>query len=1670
MSSSIRHTAGELGKDVPSVPEFELTDVLRETGTTVYRARDILGDRPVILKTRPGLADQTLSRSPVEHEYQVTRTLQTEHVIRCYGLTRFDDGLALVLEDFGGESLEALLNRDQLDTGRLLDIAIAVAQGLQEIHQAGIIHKDISPANIVHNLETGVTKIIDFGISTQLTREQADLARQPMLDGSLPYLSPEQTGRINRPLDYRTDFYSFGATFYELFTGKRMFDAEEPLAWLHCHIAHDPVPPSTRNPKVPEQVSRILLKLVSKSADDRYQSAAGLVHDLQRCKKQWDSAHQIENFPLAELDVQDRLRLQQRLYGREPQIQQLMTSFERISQGASELILVSGYSGIGKTSLVKELYRPITAQRGFFISGKFDQLKRNLPYSALAHALQALLRQLLSEPEERLDHWRQRIANQLGNNAPLLTSLLPQLSLILPSLEEDAAPDQKDSDHQRHFRRVLAGFIRLFTDAEHPLVIFIDDLQWADSATLALLETLLDPRRSNYLLVIGAYRDNEVGASHPLLNSLNRIKDQGAAVDTLQLKPLRPKDVQTLVADALRASIEQVEALADLVYAKAAGNPFFTEEFLRHLCEEGLLRFDANSRIWRYDINQIQSAQITDNVVDLMQAKLRQLAPATRQLLETGACIGNRFRLGTLILVADQAPRAVAIGLQQALNEGLIAPLGDAYELSQVEHRDPAALNLPLAFAHDRIQQAAYQLLSEENRAKAHLRIGRLLHESRGENSPGDDVFATADHLNRASTLITDTAERRLLCTINIEAGRRARASAAYQSAYEYFQAALATSEVLNWQADYHLLLQLYAAVGDAAYLTGDFASADALIRKALDKTNALEDATELYRVLIGSLVAQSRHEEAVAIGKPLMRNFDNRYPKHIRPYHLLIGYWRARVRLRLYGIERLKSLPDTDDQSTNAAFRIGERLATAATLADPMLMTLMVMIGVEGTMRDGITDRTAATFAGFATVMCRFGHHLEAPKMIEVGEALAKRHPTTGIAARVEYLDATFVRPWFDPLNDVLPKLQSSYERLVEDGDFESAALAATYHADYSLRSGMPLPAATNLLNSWHEAMLDISQHEARELVDILLQYCQCLAGNADDPTKLNGDAYDIDKRLTDHLTVGPGAWRLALYASSLQCHLLLLLRKTDEALVWCDVMRPNLNALKGVFDAAWQLVTDALVRLEVCGRRSGKAREKLIGQVERSLKELKRWQTSNPAQFTAPCSLIEAELHRVHDRIDEAQRAYDCSIEAAQEQRAYGEAALAYELAGRMNLEAGRKVIAEAYLRKALLAYQRWGAPAKVEQLEQEFSWLKKESGSQTLGSSISSTTTRTSEQLLVQVDLQALMTALKAIAQEQVHSRMISQIIETAMAFAGAHKGMLALRADDGRFCIEAEASLEGEPRILQSLPVLRGSDVPSTILNYVARTRAAMVIDDAQQEQTLLPALLADPYVKAHQVRSMLCIPILAGSWEDSELLGMLYLENNRTSHGFTEKHFEMLEIIAIAAAGRLELSKKAAIDSLTGLFNRGYLQSVLHIEVATANRAERPLSLLLIDIDHFKQFNDTWGHQVGDEVLRHVADTIRQCCRDADIVARYGGEEIAVLLPDTTDSSAAVLAERVRAAIESRPLNRQGQPLLVTASIGIAAYQKGQSDDDFVRAADQALYQAKHDGRNCVRLL
>ena len=1488
------------------LPNYQISEQLYNgSRTRVYRGFSQALQKTVIIKVLGNSHPDFHELVQFRNQYAIARHLEHPNITRPVALERYGNGYALVMPDNNAIALLDYWQQSSQNPREFLNIAIQLAGALHYLARQYIIHKDIKPANILIEPKTRQVKLIDFSISTLLPKEQQQLVSPNVLDGTLAYISPEQTGRMNRGIDYRSDFYSLGVTFFELLSGKLPFTTCEPMELVHCHIARVAKFPAQKELEVPQAIREIVLKLMAKNAEERYQSALGLQHDLEQCLRQWEATGAIATFELRKRDACDRFTIPETLYGREAQVQTLLDAFDRVAGGATEMMLVAGFSGIGKTAVINEIHKPIVKQRGYFIKGKFDQFNRNIPFSAFVQAFGDLMEQLLGESDAELAHWKTKILNALGQSAQVIIEVIPELEHIIGS--QPPVPKLSGSAAQNRFNLLFGKFVGAIATQEHPLAIFLDDLQWADSASLNLLKLLMDGSEAKYLLVLGAYRDNEVFPAHPLMLSLAELEKNRAAISTIFLQPLAEPHIDRLVAQTLRCGEKRAKPLTELVYQKTQGNPFFTTQFLKGLHKDGLIAFDYDLGYWECDLVQVRDATLTDDVLTFVAGRLQKLPQATQNALKLAACIGNQFDLETLAVVCEKSQEDVAADIWDALQEELLVPISEAYKLFQdnIEDGGENAIAVSYRFLHDRIQQAAYSLIPEARKTTTHYHIGQLLLDKIPPEARVDRIFELVNQLNYGATLITHRAELDELAQLNLIACRKAKASTAYAAGCEYASTGLSLLGENAWQHQYEMTLAFHDEAAELASLCGDFEAMEQFVETAIDRARSLLEKIDVYRIQILATVYQNQLTEAITIACQLLEQLAVTFPD--TPTQQDIQDCLAQIQ-ELTGdrdIEDLVHLPQMSDRKQKAIVQIASSIIPTAFNSGSALFPLLVCLCVKLSVRYGNTSTSAFAYACYGILVCNLQKDVNTGvKFGQLALQVISQLDAKAFKAEVLHVVGLFLLHRQSPVRQTLPLAQQGYAAALEVGNLEFVGYTAHFYCLNSFWCGQPLAVLEQETRAYCNGLVQLNQLTTANWCRIYWQPLLNLLGAGTNPSILAGEALQEAEFLPQLTAAGDvfGLYFFHLYKLML-CY---LFGEIDTAQHHGVEAKNYLVAGGGTVGEAAFYFYDSL-RLLATLKSEVEETSEVFDRVEANQTQLQHWARYAPTNYQHKVDLVAAEKCRILGSKAEAIERYDKAISGAKADRYIQEEALANELAAQFYLDWGKEAIAASYMQAAYYCYARWGSSAKAHQLEETYPQLlapilnnpirepENETITQRTTDTISSTQTGFSNVL----DLATVLKASQALSEEIHLDKLLSTLMQVAIENVGAEKGALVLYRRTGNEMGELVVAAQYWERQcdVRATPVQDSPNLPSSVIHYVWRTQKTLVFNDESERSNFA----TDPYITLHQPQSILCLPLQ----KQGEAIALLYLENNRTRQAFTSDRVEVLKILASQAAISLE---------------------------------------------------------------------------------------------------------------------------------------------------------------------
>ena len=1498
---------------------YSLTERIYESiNSAVYRGIQISSGLPVVLKFLKQDYPEPRELARYRQEYEITRNLDKPGIIKAYALQPHERTLFLVLEDFGASSLRDLMRdrgsfsgpEKERDLQDFLRLAIKIAEALGHIHAANIIHKDINLANIVCNSKTGQVKVIDFGISTILTRENPTLKHPNVLEGTLAYMSPEQTGRMNRLVDYRTDFYSLGVTFYELLTGQLPFVKTDAMELVHCHIAKQPMFPHKvlerqGKPALPLSISRMVMKLMAKTAENRYQSAWGIKADLEECLRQLEATGRIEDFPLGSQDISDKFQIPQKLYGREKEVETLLAAFERVStvggdlEGGEakdkttdspasprvEMLLVAGQPGIGKSALVQEVYKPITKKQGYFISGKFDQFQRNIPYSALVNAFQGLVRQLLAESSDRLINWKNRLLSALQPNTQVIIDVIPEVESIVGKQPE--IPPLGAVESQNRFNSVFRKFIGVFCQKEHPLVIFLDDLQWVDLATLKLIEVIIASNEIDYLLLVGAYRDNEVSSTHPFMMSLESWRQQQAKISQISLDPLTVHWIGRLIAETFKTNLETAWPLAQLVRQKTQGNPFFVSQFLKTLNAKKLITFDPTTLSWQWDVIRIESQDITDNVVEMMIENVRGLPKATQKSLRFAACIGSFFDLHTLAIISERSSQETFQDLLPAIQSGLILPISEL---------DPELLIQNYKFSHDRIQQAAHESIGARSLKEIHLNIGRLLQANLSDRARAERIFEIADHLNDGRDLIASDRERIELASLNLEAGKKAKESTAYTTALEYLTLGAQLLPQDNWDVICTLAAEIDRERAEAYYLNGDFAHSKQLIGALLETSNSDIDKAEIYSLLVLIHTLQAQYLEAIQAGRKALELLSIDLPQENISEKIKNELSEAKS---YWGNKEIASLAREAEMTSPEkiiAVRVLMQLLAPAYLSDQDLFALIATKSANLSFQYGPTPESVLGYSCYGTVLSRSGNYESGYEFGLMSLELTKRFNDLKNRAKACNLLADHLAHWVKPLASISHLHDEGYEAALISGDLQYAGYLLHSKIYRAFASGRNIE---GILEKCSDYLSFTRETQNFLSTNTLLAYRFAILNllGKTDSHLLFQDAQIAESQHIENMRSRDDLYSCCFFYI-LKLQILFLYGEIKTALSYENSIGECLPSIRNHFQEVEFTLYLSLCLSSEYKNAGPERKEQYLHKLEKNLARLEAWAANCPENFLHKYLLVKAEICKIEGKKLEAMELYDSAIATAMENRFTQDEALANELAAKFWLERRKPEFAGIYLKRAHHGYQLWGATRKVKDLERKYPELLEIRDARAQNKNFPDSAIITTGGALESLDLGSVLKASQTLSGEIELKSLLAKLMNIAIENAGASRGFLLL-GRNGNWTIEAEGSIDREEvRVLESIPIeSQAEDRPAllsrAIVNYVARSLEAVVLDDATHEGPYTN----DPYIIENQIASILCIPLL----NQGNLHGILYLENNLTKGAFTADRIEVLQLLSSQAA-------------------------------------------------------------------------------------------------------------------------------------------------------------------------
>ncbi len=1461
--------------------DYELCETLYESErTTVYRARHTESGQSVILKLlskpRPSPHDALSFR----REAEIADALHGEHFVDIVDVRQADEGFMIVQEDIGAESLDKTLQKRRFGLETFLKIALEIAEALDELHRQGIIHKDLNPSNIIWNPATLQVKLIDFGLSTRRRREAPDSGPPQHTVGTLPYISPEQTGRIDHVIDHRTDFYSLGVSLYELWSGRLPFEADDPAAMIHNHLARSPPPLEEARSDTPHQLARLIAKLMAKSAEKRYQQAAGLYADLATCLEQWRSEEKIDEFDLGRRDISDKLDLPRQLFGRDDELALLKSDFRKCERGGRRLRLLHGDSGVGKSALLHRFQSHLpTSSRGLAV-GVFDS-DESSPYEVIGQLLDDVVTELLAGDDLRLSRLRHQMKSVLGDDAALVAELVPSVRRLM---EGDVVPPSMNAQEARHrFRHAISGFVALLCDHFHPLVLVLDDLQWIDRASLELLQWLMCDEEISHLLIIGAYRTKEVDGDHPLQNLIGLLRDRAQQVEITELAPLDRFTLRQWVAAALHEEPEGLETMADLVYDKTGGNPYFAGQFLADLHRRSLLWFDDDEHRWRWDTIEIATAPVTENIVDLLTRRIDTLDDDTRTLLQYASLLGRRFSLHDLEVVCEtSATQALAL-LEPAIDGHLVVPVSESSSTAFPDV-EMATLSTELVFAHDRVREALKRYFSDDELPVAHLRIARLLRSRLGDDEPArGTLFAAANHFRHALQSIDDDAERVEVARLLLEAGRRSLQAQAPAKASLHFQACSRLLGDEHWESQPEILRSLYVHWGRAESLLGHYDQAEALARQGLRQVDDPVDTTPFYITVIRQLTRRTEFEDALATARRALRPFDITIASQQLDVALMRELGRIEERLAELAVDSIADIPVVEDDRADAALALLSSLQPVAGMLDRRLLLLVGLHGTSITLDVGIRPQSVTGLAMYAATLCGIGEY---KRGYEIGQLAIDRARAFGNQSHFAHTAFTFgalILPWCRHLDGSLPILEQGLQAAQRSGNHLFSGYNAIFLAMHHFALGHPLEEMEREITRSLDLGRQLRHHAVEDAAHAYRLVLRNLRGKTTSVDDFSSDDFPSGDALIEHCNARGNHVTAAIFRF-LRAQVSYLLGDSRAALEDLEIVEAELDLLLGTYDNAqhpfWQALASADVALHTDDEEE---RSRLRASLDALYEQLSRLAEQCPENFLHKERLVAAEMARLDSEFESAMHLYDEAIAEARQQAFFQLEAVANERAALFWQSHAKPEFALPYLSHARDGYKLWRADRKVTLLEEVHDLRGSRADSD---SAITSNKTTGSGA----IDVISVFKSSELIASRLDRDELLSTLLQVTLENAGAQHAAFII-CEEGELFVSVEGRIDEEPTHHQDrpLPLEKWTGGARSIVRYVHRTAEPVVLRRRSRQSPFR----SDPYLKHHRPRSLLCLPVA----EDSELRGVLYLENDLVDEAFTEERTRVLEILA-----------------------------------------------------------------------------------------------------------------------------------------------------------------------------
>ncbi|WP_165820824.1 ATP-binding sensor histidine kinase [Pueribacillus theae] len=1496
------------------LPGYDIIEEMETNGLwTFFKAIQQSSKRPVLIK-KPASPQDIAAAT---HEFHMKKNLPIEGILKPYSLEKYRNQALLITEFFKSTSLETILKNKPLDIRTFLTFSIKLTSIVNDLHHHQVIHKNIQPANIFVQMKEKNIKLTGFYHAATLKRENHQSHVNPYVLGrQVAFISPEQTGRLNRFLDHRSDLYSLGVVFYQMLTGKLPFDMEDPIELVHAHIAKTPIPPNSINSAIPRLLSDIVMKLLEKIPQSRYQSAYGLKEDLLEFERRYLLSKAEPSFSLAGKDAPSRSEFGEKLFGRKEAIKTLVQAFENCSKGKHTFALVQGLSGVGKTALINEVQKPLVRKRGYFISGKFDLLKRQVPYAPLVQAFKEILKQILSEGEERVAHWKEKLESELQTYLPTVATILPEIQWIVGGQSEPETLTALETHN-----RILYSFgklVHVFANEDHPLVLFLDDLQWADQATLDLLQYIVSQHGKRHLFVIGAYRHNEVTSIHPFQVMLNELKKKEISFLTIALEPLEELHIREWVQHLLSCTEEEAVHLASFIQRITKGNPFFTKQLFQTFYDHKFIIFDENERKWIIDFGQLNNLSIQEDIVAFIAERFYKLPTETQGLLKLASCIGNQFELTVLSAVSNQDESTTAKLLWNALEEGLVLPLSPEYKWIYPDEELQGKEGQPLVykFLHDKVQQAVYSTMTELEREDSHLTIGRLIASYyKQKNTLEENIFEIVNHFNQCRYRLANEEKIRL-AKWNVLAGQRAKEGAAFEASLSFYEMGNELLGDNRWENHYELAAKITVGLGETAYINNQFEFAEELFNEALSKIHSREEKLRIYNLKITLYTHLHRVEEAVDSGLRALKLFGWKLNKRPGKLAVAIEFIQTKIALKNRKAEDLKQLPEMMDEEQRLIMQTFINLNAPAYHVDQNLATMLMLRAFHFTLKYGTSDLTALVYNNYALILSAgFHNYVDSYEFGNLARYYAENSRNSHIIGRTYFVFGSFINHWKNHVMNNEQILEHSQQYCIESGNFHLAGANSPFLCLASFLKGHRLQETADLIQKQLQFSKQIQYTLSKDFLNEVNDWIAVLSGQHKEPNWNFVEILDDESVEIIHYTIRLQLAYLLNEPSVAKRLLSKLSKLVDKSLVL--IIAPDYY----FYEALWLARNFEETNM--------KEKRKTLKRIKKTLLLFKRWAGHSPDNYEHKYDLIKAEEARIKKKPTKASLYFEQAVQKAHKNGFNQDEAIANECAGRYYFSRGFYRFAKMYLLAAVRAYEKWGAERKAVQLRKEFADLLSEH-------------LQTKAVAPFSIDLHAIMGAARTLSSEIVLERLIAKLMAIVFKNSGAQKGMMFLTFN-GQLQPVAKGSIDEGIRLIKNKAQV---DYPQHIIHYVAKSLEPVILSDAAFNGMFTD----DNYIRKEKPKSVLCFPIL----HQGKLVGIVYLENNAMIHAFSVERIEILNILASQAAisienaflyENLEMKVKERTEQLETAY--GHLEKA-NQDLAEAEKSRRQF---ISDISH-----------------------------------------------------------------------------------------------------------------------